>query len=316
MNTTLPMAPLNTMLGFDLQTYQVPLEQLLPSKKVVDGVMVTRKYKQIVSSIAEVGLIEPLSVIQPDPEKPEYLLLDGHIRALALKNLGIDVAPCLFAKDDETYTYNHRINRLSTIQEHLMIRRAIERGVSKERLAKAFDVNTNSITRRVNLLKGICQEAIDLLQDKQFPPDLTRVLRNMKPARQVEAIELMLASSGITMTHAEALLKATPPDQRTDTSPSTRPKAPPLEQIVKLEKEMNQVHSQYKDAENSYGSELLNLVVAKGYLNKLLANTSVKSYVERNEPEILSHLELVANTISMEEAVHQQQGETLQGAGT
>ena len=316
MNTTLPMAPLNTLLGFDLQTYQVPLEQLLPSKKVVDGVMVTRKYKQIVSSIAEVGLIEPLSVIQPDPEKPEYLLLDGHIRALALKNLGIDVAPCLFAKDDETYTYNHRINRLSTIQEHLMIRRAIERGVSKERLAKAFDVNTNSITRRVNLLKGICQEAIDLLQDKQFPPDLTRVLRNMKPARQVEAIELMLASSGITMTHAEALLKATPPDQRTDTSPSTRPKAPPLEQIVKLEKEMNQVHSQYKDAENSYGSELLNLVVAKGYLNKLLANTSVKSYVERNEPEILSHLELVANTISMEEAVHQQQGETLQGAGT
>ena len=154
MNAILPMAPLNTLLGFDLQTYQVPLDQLLPSKKVVDGVMVTRKYKQIVSSIAEVGLIEPLSVIQPDPEKPEYLLLDGHIRALALKNLGIDVAPCLFAKDDETYTYNHRINRLSTIQEHLMIRRAIERGVSKERLAKAFDVNTNSITRRVNLLKG------------------------------------------------------------------------------------------------------------------------------------------------------------------
>ena len=193
-----------------------------------------------------------------------------------------------------------------------MIRRAIERGVSKERLAKAFDVNTNSITRRVNLLKGICQEAIDLLQDKQFPPDLTRVLRNMKPARQVEAIELMLASSGITMTHADALLKATPPDQRTDTSASARAKAPPLEQIVKLEKEMNQVHSQYKDAESNYGSELLNLVVAKGYLTKLLVNAAVKSYIERIEPEILSHLELVVNTISMEEAVQQQQAEETQ----
>ena len=65
----------------------------------------------------------------------------------------------------------------------------------------------------------------------------------------------------------------------------------------------------YKDAESNYGSELLNLVVAKGYLPKLLANAAVKSYIERREPEILSHLELVANTVSMEEAVQQQQGE-------
>jgi hypothetical protein len=54
--------------------------------------------------------------------------------------------------------------------------------------------------------------------------------------------------------------------------------------------------------------------VAKGYLTKLLANTAVKSYIERKEPEILSHLELVANTVSMEEAVQQQQGETLLSA--
>ena len=62
-----------------------------------------------------------------------------------------------------------------------------------------------------------------------------------------------------------------------------------------------------KKAEIHYGSDLLNLVVAKGYLTKLLANAAVKSYIERKEPEILSHLELVANTVSMEEVV--QQGE-------
>ncbi len=75
--------------------------------------------------------------------------------------------------------------------------------------------------------------------------------------------------------------------------------------------DMSQVQATYKDAESNYGSELLNLVVAKGYLTKLLANAAVKSYIERKEPEILSHLELVANTVSMEEAVQQQQGETL-----
>jgi hypothetical protein len=61
-----------------------------------------------------------------------------------------------------------------------------------------------------------------------------------------------------------------------------------------------------REAESSYGSDLLNLVVAKGYLTKLLANEAVKSYIARHEPEILGHLELVVNTVSMEEAVQQQ----------
>ena len=302
----LPTAPLNTLLGFELETYQVPLDQLLPSKKVPDGVMSTRKYKQIVSSINEVGLIEPLSVIQPDRKKPEYLVLDGHLRVLALKELGMSAGPCLLARDEESYTYNHRINRLSTVQEHYMIRRAIDRGVSKERLARAFNVNLSSINRRINLLEGICPEAIELLQDKQFTPDVTRILRNMKAARQVEAVELMIASNTITVAHAEALLKATPPEQRADLKPAERDKTSPIEQIVKLEKEMSQVQTQYKDAEQNYGSDLLNLVVAKGYLTKLLSNAAVNSYIQRYEPEILEQFELVVNTVSMEEAVQQQ----------
>jgi len=101
----LPKAPLNTLLGFDLETYQIPLDTLMPSKRIPDGVMSTRKYKQVVSSIHEIGLIEPLSVIQHDPAKPEFILLDGHLRVLALKDLGVHEAPCLIAKDDETYTY-------------------------------------------------------------------------------------------------------------------------------------------------------------------------------------------------------------------
>lgn len=298
---------LSTLLGFDMETCQVSLDCLLPSKKVVNGTMSTRKYKQVVSSISEIGLIEPLSVIPADSDRSEYLLLDGHLRVLALKELGMESAPCLIAKDDETFSYNHRINRLSTVQEHYMLRRAIDRGVSRERLARAFNVNLSAINRRVNLLEGICTEAIDLLQDKQFTPDVTRILRNMKGARQVEAVELMVSSNTITVAHAEALLKATPPELRTDIRPLERDKSSSIEQLVKLEKEMSQVQTQYKDAEQNYGSDLLNLVVAKGYLTKLLVNDAVKSYILRHEPEILEQFELVANTVSMEEALHQQE---------
>lgn len=181
-------------------------------------------------------------------------MLDGHLRVLALKELGMSVGPCLFVREDESFSYNFHANRLPTIAEHYMIRRAIDRGVSNERLARAFSVNLSSINRRINLLEGICPEAITLLQDKQFTPDVTRILRNMKAARQVEAVELMSASNTITVAHAEALPKATPPERRTDVKPAEREKkTAPIEQIEKLEKKMSQVQEKYQEPESSYG---------------------------------------------------------------
>ena len=119
-----------------------------------------------------------------------------------------------------------------------------------------------------------------------------------------------MTSNTITVAHAEALLKATPPEQRTDVKPTEHDKkTSPMEQIVKLEKEMSQVQTQYKDAEQNYGSDLLNLVVAKGYMTKLLSNEAVKSYIQRHEPDILEQFELVVNTVSMEEAVQLQGGQ-------
>lgn len=117
----------------------------------------------------------------------------------------------------------------------------------------------------------------------------------------------MVASNIITLAHADALLKATPPEQRTDFKPTERDKQlAPIEQIVKLEKDKSQVQTQYMDAEENYGSDLLNLLVAKGYLTKLLGNDAVKSYITGHELEILEHFELEVNTVSMEEALQQQ----------
>ena len=69
---------------------------------------------------------------------------------------------------------------------------------------------------------------------------------------------------------------------------------------------MNNVQEKYKDAEKSYGSELLNLVVAKGYLGKLVGNEAVRSWLDRHAREILEQFELVINTTSMEEAMEQE----------
>jgi hypothetical protein len=128
-----------------------------------------------------------------------------------------------------------------------MQRRAIDKGVGKERLAWAVIVNLSTIKSRINLLHGICSKAVELLQDHQFMPDVTRHLRKMKAARQVEAVEQMIAANTITAAHADALLTATPPEQRTDYKPPQpeqpeqpeQPKGDQLEQLVKLEREMS-----------------------------------------------------------------------------
>jgi hypothetical protein len=186
-----------------------------------------------------------------------------------------------------------------------MLRRAIDKGVSKERLAGTFSVNLSTINSHINLLHGIYPKALELLQDHQFAPDMTRHLSKVKAALQVEAVELMIAGNTITVAHADALLKARPPEQRTDCKPpqSEQPKGAPLEQIVKLEREMSQVQEKYKYAKENYGLELLNLVFAKGYLKKLMENEAVRSYVARQSAEILERFEVVLNTVSMEEAV-------------
>ena len=90
---------MNLTLEFDLETFQIPLEELMPSKKFPDGVMTTRKFNQIVSSTREIGLIEPLSVIKPDADAARFLLLDENLSVLALKELAQEAAPCLIAKD-------------------------------------------------------------------------------------------------------------------------------------------------------------------------------------------------------------------------
>ena len=164
-------------LGFIPEPVTLALDRILPSRRPPEGILASRKFNQIVASLNAVGLIEPLSVTKADKTTGLHLLLDGHMRWLALKQIGFVDAPCLIATDDESYTYNNRINRISTIQEHHMVRRAVERGVPLEKLATALNVDVTQIHKKVKLLEGVCEEAAELLKDQHFSANMGAVLR-------------------------------------------------------------------------------------------------------------------------------------------
>ena len=134
-------------MAFEPNSIRIKILDILPVKQLPPTVKKTKKYRQIVASVREIGIIEP-PIVARQPRKPnQFLLLDGHLRIEVLKELGIDEVTCLVATDDEAFTYNKRVNRLATIQEHKMILKAIDRGVSEERIAKALNVNISGIRR-------------------------------------------------------------------------------------------------------------------------------------------------------------------------
>jgi ParB-like chromosome segregation protein Spo0J len=280
----------------------LPLSSILPLKRVTDAVKHSEKYRRIAASVAEVGIIEPLVVARSQESSQTYLLLDGHMRHSALLDIGKTDVQCLIASDDEAFTYNKRVNHLATVQEHFMIVRAIERGVSEVKLAKALNVNIDVIKRRRSLLDGICEEVVDTLRDRSINPDVFDALRKMKPMRQIEATELMAAAANFTGPYAKAILAAT---RQHDLVHPERPKKVAgmgSEAMARMEREMEAVQQDFKAVEASYGDDVLNLVIASGYVGKLINNAEIASYLEQHYPEIIAEFRTIVAASSLEQA--------------
>ena len=286
-------------MAFEPDSVLIRLPDILPMKQLSATTKKSRKYQQILASIQEVGIIEPPVVARQEGRQGKFLLLDGHLRIEVLKELEVDEVTCLIATDDEAFTYNKRVNRLATIQEHKMILKAIERGVPEDRIAKALDVNIPSIRRKRRLLDGICPEAAELFKDKHCPLNTFQSLKKMKPMRQVEVAELMIAMNNFSITYSKALLVATPQDQLVESGKPKSFKGISPEQIARMEKEMASLQREMKLIEESYGPDHLNLVLARGYLVSLLNNSKVVRYLTQNHSEILGEFQRISEAASM-----------------
>ena len=168
-----------------------------------------------------------------------------------------------------------------------MMRRAIDRGISPERLSKALCVNLGQINRKVTLLNGICPEAVELLKDLRFSPEIATLLRKMKPTRQVEAVELMFSANSITVSYARALVMVTAAEMLVKAKAAHRGRGVSQEQVDRMEREMCGLQDQYRMIEQPFGEDMLNLVLARGYVSKLVDNKSVFRYLERKHGAVL-----------------------------
>ena len=273
--------------GFEKELVELAITEVQFTKAMSPNVKHGRKYSQVLSSIREVGLIEP-PVVSFCNKRKEYLLLDGHLRIMALIELGEERVTCLVSIDDEGYTYNKYVNRLSAIQEHKMIVKALAAGVSEAKLAAALNLDIKSIRNKKNMLAGVCQGAIDLLKDKIMSPSVFRLLKQMKPMRQIKVAMIMSDQNRYSYLFVKSLLDGTPAEQLLEGRKIKKLSPAALEKQMRLEEENISLSADMQALKESYGLDMLNLTTVQAYLKRIMGNERVSSYLQRHHEEIYS----------------------------
>jgi len=282
--------------AFAMKAIEVPVGKLLGSRALKPTVKTTTRYQMIAASVAEVGIIEPLVIYPQRGKDGTYVVLDGHVRLEILRDMQREKVTCIVSTDDENCTYNHRISRLAPIQENKMILKAIDAGVPEERIAKALNVTPRTIRESKTKLVDIAPEAIELLKDKPITDKALRIVKKVKPFRQIEMAELMNMSRSYAAPYAKTLLATTPSDQLVG-----KPKAEDKpDDLAKLEVEMRAIEQEFVVLEESYSTNTLNLQLARGYLKTLVANARVAKYLGQKHSELLAQLRRVVEATSLE----------------
>ena len=120
------------------------------------------------------------------------------------------------------------------------------------------------------------------------------------PADEGEAAELMNTAGNYATSYAKALLAAT---RQSDLVKSDLPKRVgglTPEQMARMEREMEAVQQDLKAVESRYGDDVLHLVIACGYVSKLVKNREIKRYLTHHHAEIQAELVAIISATSLD----------------
>jgi ParB-like chromosome segregation protein Spo0J len=166
-----------------------------------------RKYKKIVSSIRNIGLIEALSVYR---DGSSYILLDGYLRLKAAEELGIDQVPCFVYQNRDSYTFNAMRNELSPLQESKMLKKAISHGVDEKDLVTVLNVKVDRIRQTKKLADSLVPEARKLLDKNRIFRSTAKQLTRVKEEWQHVILKKMNEVGNYNASYAKVLVMKTP----------------------------------------------------------------------------------------------------------
>ena len=288
-------ASTNIRAAFQSDLLSLPLSSILPQKSVDPRILRSNIFKQILSSVREVGLIEPLAVF---PEEGKgFLLLDGHLRLEALKILGMTEASCILSTDDESYTYNKRVNHIPPVSQHFMLLEALKSGVTKERIAAALNIDTGALQKRVQMLDGICPEVVEMLRNQKLSLEVFPILRKMKAIGQIATVELMTLRNDFSVSFAKTRLAISPAALLSKVAIEKQTKANAEAADALLNEDTEGLIQNLRAIEESYGMDVLTLTVSCAYFERLLSQAAIARYLTQHHPGPLETLATIVGDV-------------------
>lgn len=265
----------------------VEIEKLVPLHERTVSFRAKNGYRKILSSIREIGLIEPLCVYQ---EGGVYVILDGFVRYRACQELGVSTVPCLVYPDKEAYTFNRMVNRLSPVQEARMLRRSLET-IDEPTIAKVFGMKKISHKLAATMVKRLHPEVIAALDKELISRCCAREFTYVKPERQIQILDEMNRTADYGISFARALVLRTPESLRTQSkrrrTPWDKDPAKKRELVTKLEA-VEKRYDFYSGLYRQYTTDLLKLCI---YVRKLITNERVRQHLASEAPEVLQRFE-------------------------
>lgn len=116
----------------------------------------------------------------------------------------------------------------------------------------------------------------------------------MGPERQVEVAQNMVAMNKFTISYAKTLLAGTPDSQLAAGRRRLKPRGVTDEQLLLMQRESANLDREFRLIEESYGPDHLDLVLAKGFLGRLVRNEKISRYLNQHHKDILSELIQIA----------------------
>lgn len=260
----------------------VPIDKLVPINERSINLKTNKGFHKILSSIKNIGLIEPLCVYR---ENGHYLILDGFLRYKALQQIGIKMVPCILQQTKEAYTFNRMVNVLSPYQESRMLRKSLA-SIDHSTIEQVLGLKSLEYRLGTQTYEHLDNNIIKMIDANKISRKCAKELTYVNRERQLEILQEMKKYNDFSITFARALVIKTSPDKRNVEKKIKKTwfedSGKKQELIAKLE-EVQKRYDFFSSLYRQYMTDLLKLSI---YVRKLITNEKIKNYMAQKSPEL------------------------------
>ncbi len=276
------------MKTFEVDGIDVEIESLNPLNERPNlNTEKHRGYRRILSSIRQIGLIEPICIYL---EGDSYIILDGYLRWLACKELGYEIVPCILYKDKEAYTFNRMVNNLSGFQEIKMMRKSLE-SLDEKTIADTFGLKNIRYRMAPTLVQQLHPSVAQAFEKELIGKTAALEMLCVKPERQAVMLREMTRVNDYTPAFIRALILKTPPELRIpNRNPRQNKKKENRDKRLALVDRLEEAEKQHEFYTGLYRQYTADLLKVSLYARKIITTPAIRDYFERHHPSAFSEI--------------------------